>query len=124
MLYTDFIFMLEEEYSRTSTNGHLSTTAFFLVDSQYIHSFFILSMAATSLQWPLSSVPNVAIVERFNCRKVLFNIQLSCIFLQDGILSPYQQSLSFACLILVLALLTEWHLLHLTLSIPKSDQHQ
>ena len=27
MLYTDFIFMLEEEYSQTSTNGHLSTTA-------------------------------------------------------------------------------------------------
>ena len=33
MLYTDFIFMLEEEYSQTSSNSHLSTTA-------------------TSLQWP------------------------------------------------------------------------
>ena len=27
MLYTDFIFMLEEEYSQTSSNGHLSTMA-------------------------------------------------------------------------------------------------
>ena len=26
MLYTDFIFMLEEEYSQTSSTGHLSTT--------------------------------------------------------------------------------------------------
>ena len=36
MLYTDFIFMLEEEYSRTSTNGHLTTTAIFFC-GQSIH---------------------------------------------------------------------------------------
>ena len=31
MLYTDFIFMLEEEYSQTSCNGHLSTMAIFFL---------------------------------------------------------------------------------------------
>ena len=92
MLYTDFIFMLEEEYSRTSTNGHLTTTAIF-----FLRTVHTLTLVSTSLQGSLSSVPNVAIVERFNCRKVLFNFQLSYIFLQDGVLSPYQQSLSFAC---------------------------
>ena len=64
-------------YSRTSTNGHLFKTAtsvqrsffIFLADSPYIHSYFNLSSMATSLQWPLSSVPKVAVVERFNCIK-------------------------------------------------------
>ena len=44
-------------------NGHLVL----LADSPYIHSCFNPSTTATSLQWPLSSVPKVAIVERFNC---------------------------------------------------------
>ena len=57
MLYTDFIFILEEEYSQTSSNGHLSTMAtslqwpFFFADSPYIdscHGHFLLSP-----MWPL-----------------------------------------------------------------------
>ena len=57
MLYTDFIFMLEEEHSQTSSNGHLSTMAtslqqpFFFVDGPYIDScygHFLLSP-----MWPL-----------------------------------------------------------------------
>ena len=31
MLYTDFIFILDEEYSQTSSNSHLSTTAIFFL---------------------------------------------------------------------------------------------
>ena len=57
-------------------NGHLSTmatspqrppftTALFLVHSPYIH--YIVSTSLQRLQRPLSSVPNVAVVERFNC---------------------------------------------------------
>ena len=46
----------------TATNGHFSAMAiFFLADSPYIHSCFNLS--TTCLLWPLSSVPNVAVVE-------------------------------------------------------------
>ena len=41
----------------------------FLADSPCIHSCFNLSTPPTSRQWPLSSVPKVAIVERFNCNK-------------------------------------------------------
>ena len=50
MLYTDFIFMLEEEYSQTSSNGHLSTTA-------------------TSLQWPffLQTVHTLTLVMATFC---------------------------------------------------------
>ena len=57
MLYTDFIFTLVEEYSRTSTNGHLTTKAIFFVDSQYIDSCFNLYNGQhflLSLMWPLS----------------------------------------------------------------------
>ena len=43
---------------------------FFLADSPYIHSFFNLSTTATSLQWPLSSVPKV---ERFDCTQKQFS---------------------------------------------------
>ena len=57
-------------------NGHLFTmatspqrppftTALFLVHSPYIH--YIVSTSLQRLQRPLSSVPNVAVVERFNC---------------------------------------------------------
>ena len=47
----------------TSHNGH-----FFLADSPYIiRSCLNLSTTATSLQWQLSSVPKVAVVERFSC---------------------------------------------------------
>ena len=55
-------------YSRTSTNGHLSTTAIFSADSPYIDPCLNLFKTATSLQRrPLSSVPKVTVVERFNC---------------------------------------------------------
>ena len=57
-------------YSPTSSNGHLhnvhlSTAATFLADRPYIDSCFNLSTTATSLQWKLSSVPKVAVLERF-----------------------------------------------------------
>jgi len=39
--------------------------AIFLACSPYIHSCFNLSTTATSQQWPLSSVPKVAVVEMF-----------------------------------------------------------
>ena len=45
-------------------NGHLSTTATFFADSPYIDSCLNLF----SLQWPVSSVPKVAAVERFSCK--------------------------------------------------------
>ena len=54
-------------------NGHFSTMAtslqrpFFWADSPYVHYCFNLFTTATSLQRPLSSVPKVAIAERFNC---------------------------------------------------------
>ena len=57
MLYTDFIFMLEEEHSQTSSNGHLSTMAtslqqpFFFVDSPYIDSCY--GHLLLSPMWPL-----------------------------------------------------------------------
>ena len=65
------------DYSWTSPNSHLSITAilFFLADSSYIHSCFNFSKKATSLQWPLSSVPKVAIAERFNCIFFLFRFR-------------------------------------------------
>ena len=43
--------------------GHLSTTVIFFW--QTVHACTLVS---TSLQWPLSSVPKVAVVKRFNCR--------------------------------------------------------
>ena len=42
-------------------NGHVSITAIFW---RTVHTFTLVS---TSLQWPLSSVPKVAVVEGFNC---------------------------------------------------------
>ena len=48
-------------------NGHLFTTATFFADSPYIDSCLNLF----SLQWPVSSVPKVAAVERFSCKKFL-----------------------------------------------------
>lgn len=49
---------------RTSTNDHLelSTTATFWADSPYIQSCFNLSTTTTFLQWPLVSVPKVAVL--------------------------------------------------------------
>ena len=57
-------------YSPTSPNDHLhnvhlSTAATFLADRPCIDSCFNLSTTATSLQWKLSSVPKVAVLERF-----------------------------------------------------------
>ena len=57
-------------YSRTSTNGHLSTTAIFFGgggDSPYIDSCLNLSTTVTFLQWLLSPIPKVTVLERFNC---------------------------------------------------------
>ena len=51
-------------------NGHLSITAIFLADSPYIH--YVVSTSLQRLQRPLSSVPNVAVVERFNCNLTRF----------------------------------------------------
>ena len=64
--------MVEICIQSSSTNGSLFTTAttlqllFFLADGPYIYSCFNLSTTATS-QCPLSSVPKVAVVERYNC---------------------------------------------------------
>ena len=64
-------------YSRTSTNGHFSTAAIFLANIPYIHHCFNLSTTATSQQWPLSSVPKVAVVvERFNCSVLTGSISM------------------------------------------------
>ena len=59
-------------YSHTSTHGPLSTTAtslqlpLFWADSPYIDSCLNLFTTVASLQRPLSSVPKVAVVERFD----------------------------------------------------------
>ena len=46
------------------------------------HLFYGHTMA-TSLHWPLSSVPKVAIVERFNCSYCISSITLLFFFLQS-----------------------------------------
>ena len=67
------IFSIRKKYSRTSTNGHLSTTATSLQRPPLYNSHFFwrtvhtFTFVSTSLQWPLYSVPKVAIVERLNC---------------------------------------------------------
>ena len=43
-----------------------------MVDNPYIDPCLNLSTIATCLQWPLSSVPKVAIVERLNCYLLKF----------------------------------------------------
>ena len=67
-LDTTHMTWLEENFlillSQASTNSHLSTMATFLADSPYIVHWLLLNH---SLQRQLSSVPKVAIVERFNC---------------------------------------------------------
>ena len=52
---------------QTSTTGYLSITATLSPGSPYIDSCLDLSTTTTSLQRPLSSVPKVAVKERFNC---------------------------------------------------------
>ena len=52
---------------QTSTTGYLSITATLSPGSPYIDSCLDLSTTTTSLQRPLSSVPKVAVEERFNC---------------------------------------------------------
>ena len=57
-------------YGRTSTNGHLSTTAIFsFFGQQSIHRLLFKTslQRCTSLQWLLSPVPKMAVLERFNC---------------------------------------------------------
>ena len=61
---------LLKNYSWTSASGHLSTmTTFFGTSGQKIVTLTLvwnLTTTTSSLQLPLSSVPKVAIVERFN----------------------------------------------------------
>ena len=79
-------------YSHTSTNSHLSTLTIFFAESLCIHFCFRLSTMATSLQWPLFSVPKVAIVERFNCiNKVKDRFSLTDNFSLRGESSPLLQ---------------------------------
>ena len=54
-------------YSQSSTNGHLYTTAIF-----WGWTVYTFTLVSTSLQWPLTSVPKVAVVERFNFTTVVF----------------------------------------------------
>ena len=58
--------MLGPTADEPSTNGHLSTMTTFLADSPYIDSRLNLSTTVTSLKRPLSSLPKVAVEERFN----------------------------------------------------------
>ena len=63
-----FLFYAIINYSRISANRHLSTctiATFFRPGGQKIHALtLVLNL---SLQRLLSSVPKVAVVERFNC---------------------------------------------------------
>ena len=62
-----YLFIVFLNYSRTFTNGHLSKTAVIIIIifffCETVHTFTLIS---TSLQWRLSSVPKVPVVERFN----------------------------------------------------------
>ena len=64
-----YLFIVFLNYSRSSTNGHLSKTAVIIIIiifffCETVHTFTLVS---TSLQWSLSSVRKVAVVERFTC---------------------------------------------------------
>ena len=64
-------------YSRTSNNGHLSTMATSLQQPYFWQTFHTFMLVSTSLQWPLSSVPKVAVVvERFNCSVLTGSISM------------------------------------------------
>lgn len=52
-------------------NGHLSTVAICVRSSRMICSYFKLATLATTPQWPVNSVPEVADVERFDCPEIL-----------------------------------------------------
>ena len=52
------------EYSHISINDQLSTTANVFFFWQTVHTF---TVGSTSIQKPLSYVPKVVVVERFNC---------------------------------------------------------
>ena len=70
------ILRILSDYTPSSSNGHLFTTAtplqrpFFLADNPYIQSRFNLSTTVTSPQWPLSSVP----MQGGRCRQVQIEI--------------------------------------------------
>ena len=51
------------DYTPTSTNGHLSTTAIFFRRTVYTFTVVSGSTTTISLQWPLFSVTKVAVVE-------------------------------------------------------------
>ena len=66
-----YLFIVFLNYRRTSTNGHLSKTAVIIIIIIIIIIFFCetvhtFTLISTSLQWRLSSVPKVPVVERFN----------------------------------------------------------
>ena len=65
-------------------NGDLSTTAiFFWGGGRAVHVFTLLS---TSLQWPLSSVPKVAVEETFNCTYWRINFSMQFITVSSSVL--------------------------------------
>ena len=113
------------KYNRTSTNSHLSTMATFFFGGQSIHwllfkplhnsHFFwptvhTFTLVSTSLQWPLSSVLKVAVVERFNgnffftfclyCSDKGLHLQylafrsLKCLWWQGGANFPHLQPMA------------------------------
>ena len=61
--------MYPEMQFEVQLNLHLSTTAiiFFFFGGGGGGTVNTLTLVSASLQWPLSSVPKVAVVERFNC---------------------------------------------------------
>ena len=68
------IFLAYSPYSHSCFNFSTMATSlqrpFFLADSPYIH--YVVSTSLQRLQRPLSSVPNVTVVGRFNCNLTRF----------------------------------------------------
>ena len=66
-------------------NGHLSTTASFFLGGRgrAVHVFTLLS---TSLEWPLSSVPKVAVVQRCYCMYWRINLCIQLMTLSSSVL--------------------------------------
>ena len=68
------ILVISKKYSWTSANSHLSKTTTFVIPADKKSILWLLFK--TSLPRPLSSVSEVAVVERFNCMKIKFQQQL------------------------------------------------
>ena len=58
-------------------NGHLSTMAISLQQLFFWWTVHTFTLVSTSQQWPLSSVPKLAIVEGFNCTSNFHIINLN-----------------------------------------------